>query len=102
VTELGQQGSKSEFGYKLHSLIDTDYQFIRQFDTTTAAVIKRVFHSGHFMVTILVRVHKEIKRRTKKVGACTDSSLLRLAVSILIDINEEWITDNRYLSVKSE
>jgi len=28
--------------------------------------------------------------------------LLRLAGSILIDINEEWITGNRYLSVKSE
>ena len=51
----------------------------------------------------LERVHKEIKRRTKKVGAFTnDASLLRLAVSILIDINEEWITGNRYLSVKSE
>ena len=31
-----------------------------------------------------------------------DASLLRLAGSILIDINEEWITGNRYLSVKSE
>jgi hypothetical protein len=37
------------------------------------------------------------------VGAFTnDASLLRLAVSILIDINEEWITGNRYLSVMSE
>jgi transposase-like protein len=52
---------------------------------------------------LLERVHKEIKRRTKKVGAFTnDASLLRLAGSILVDINEEWITGNRYLSVKSE
>jgi transposase-like protein len=52
---------------------------------------------------LLEQVHKEIKRRTKKVGAFTnDASLLRLAVSILIDINEEWITGNRYLSVKNE
>jgi len=52
---------------------------------------------------LLERVHKEIKRRTKKVGAFTnDASLLRLAVSILIDINEDWVTGNRYLSVKSE
>jgi len=28
--------------------------------------------------------------------------LLRLAGSILIDINEEWITGNRYLSAKNE
>ena len=46
---------------------------------------------------------RRLKRRTRKVGAFTnDASLLRLAVSILIDINEEWITGNRYLSVKSE
>ena len=31
-----------------------------------------------------------------------DTSLLRLAGSILIDINEEWINGNRYLSVKIE
>jgi putative transposase len=52
---------------------------------------------------LLERVHKEIKRCTKKVGAFTnEASLLRLAVSILIDINEEWITGNRYLSGMSE
>jgi IS5 family transposase len=32
-----KKGSKSEFGYKLHSLIDKEYQFIRRFDTTTAS-----------------------------------------------------------------
>jgi putative transposase len=52
---------------------------------------------------ILERVHKELKRRSKKIGAFPNyASLLRLAGSILIDINEEWITGNRYLSVKSE
>jgi len=52
---------------------------------------------------LLERVNKELKRRTRKVGAFpNDASLLRLAGSILIDINEEWITGNRYLSVKSE
>jgi len=36
-----------------------------------------------------------MKRRTKKVGAFTnETSLLFPAVSILIDINEEWIPDN--------
>jgi transposase-like protein len=39
----------------------------------------------------------------KKNGAFpNEASLLRLVGSILIDINEEWITDKRYLSVKSE
>ena len=32
-----KKGNKSNFGYKLHSLIDKDHQFIRRFDTTTAS-----------------------------------------------------------------
>lgn len=52
---------------------------------------------------LLERVNKELKRRSRKIGAFpNDASLLRLAGSILIDINEEWITGNRYLFVKSE
>lgn len=52
---------------------------------------------------LLERVNKELKRRSRKIGAFPNyASLLRLAGSILIDINEEWITGNRYLSVKSE
>ena len=52
---------------------------------------------------LLERVHKELKRRSRKIGAFpNDASLLRLAGSILIDINEDWITGNRYLSVKSD
>jgi putative transposase len=52
---------------------------------------------------LLERVHKELKRRSKKVGAFpSDASLFRLVASILVDINEEWILGNRYLSVKSE
>jgi transposase-like protein len=39
----------------------------------------------------------------KKIGAFpNDASLLRLAGSILIDINEEWIMGNRYISVMNE
>jgi transposase-like protein len=46
------------------------------------------------------RVNAEIKRRTKVVGAFpSPSSLLRLVVSILIDINEDWITGYRYLNM---
>jgi transposase-like protein len=52
---------------------------------------------------LLERVNRVLKRRSKKIGAFpSDASLLRLAGSILIDINEEWITGNRYLSLKNE
>lgn len=52
---------------------------------------------------LLERVHKELKRRYRVIGAFpNDSSLLRIAGSILMDINEEWITGRRYLSDASE
>ena len=33
-----KKGSKSQFGYKLHILMDKDYQFIRRIETTTASL----------------------------------------------------------------
>jgi putative transposase len=39
------------------------------------------------------RINKELKRRTRVAGAFSnEESLLRLAVCIMMDINEEWIT----------
>ena len=133
-----KKGSKSEFGYKVHTIIDKEHQFIWRFDTTTAslhdsqidlsekgetvyrdkgyfgtipfasmdktmkksvrgkplsekdhrrnraisrvralverpfAVIKRVFHSGHVMVTTHLRVH------TKNLFACFSYNLFNL------------------------
>jgi len=47
---------------------------------------------------MMERTNKEIKRRSKVVGAFPNQeSVLKLVVSILIDINEEWITGNKYL-----
>jgi putative transposase len=47
---------------------------------------------------MMERTNKEIKRRSKVVGAFPNQeSVLRLTVSILIDINEEWITGNRHI-----
>ncbi len=46
------------------------------------------------------RVNAEIKRRTKVVAAFpSGESLLRLIGSILIDMNENWIADYRYLNM---
>ena len=45
------------------------------------------------------RINKELKRRSRVVGGFSnDDAFIRLGVSILIDINEEWITGKRYLS----
>ena len=49
------------------------------------------------------RINKELKRRTNVIGAFpNEDALLRLAGAILMDINEEWVTGRRYLSMDEE
>ncbi len=49
------------------------------------------------------RVNKEIKQRTKVVGVFpNEESFLRLVGSILMDINKEWVTGRRYLTMEKE
>jgi len=51
----------------------------------------------------LERINKELKRRTRVVGAFpSDQSFMRLSVSILIDINEEWMTTKKYLTMDED
>jgi transposase-like protein len=51
----------------------------------------------------LERINKELKRRTRVVGAFpSDQSFMRLSVSILIDINEEWMTNKKYLTMDED
>jgi len=51
----------------------------------------------------LERINKELKRRCRVVGAFpNEGALLRLGVSILMDINEEWLTGRKYLSMIGE
>src|SRR5512136_112170 len=49
----------------------------------------------------LERINKELKRRSRVAGAYSnDQSLLRVAVCIMMDIHEDWITGNKYLSLE--
>ena len=49
------------------------------------------------------RVNKELKRRTKVAEIFpNDESLLRVVGSILMDINEEWVTGRKYLNMDEE
>ncbi|MCX6678520.1 MAG: IS256 family transposase [Methanothrix sp.] len=49
---------------------------------------------------VIERINKELKRRSRPVGAFpSDKSLMRLAGCILININEEWVTGKKYLSM---
>jgi putative transposase len=51
----------------------------------------------------LERINKELKRRSRVVGAFpNDGALLRLGVAILMNINEEWLTGRKYLSMIEE
>jgi len=52
---------------------------------------------------VIERINKELKRRSRSAGAFpSDKSLMRLVGCILININEEWITGKRYLSMDEE
>jgi len=49
------------------------------------------------------RINKELKRRSRVAGAFpSDQSLMRVVGCLLMDINEEWITGNKYLSMEVE
>ncbi len=48
-------------------------------------------------------INKELKRRSRSVGAFpSDRSLMRLTGCIMININEEWITGKKYLSMDED
>ena len=50
----------------------------------------------------LERVNREIGRRTDVVGIFpNDRSLIRLAASVVIEQNDEWLVGHRYLSQHS-
>lgn len=52
---------------------------------------------------MLERLNLEFKRRTKKIGAFpSEQSLLRLVVTIMMDINEEWITGRKYMNMEAD
>lgn len=49
---------------------------------------------------VIERINKELKRRSRPVGAFpSDQSLMRLAGCIMININEEWVTGKKYLTM---
>lgn len=50
---------------------------------------------------LLERTIEEVKRRSKVIGAFpNEDSAMRLAVTILMDINEEWNTDKKHIDME--
>ena len=86
-------------GYlKSINTIDRFQSDIRNFESFPKAHQKRIRTTNG-----VERINKELKRRTRVAGAFpNEKSLLRLAGSILMDINEEWVTGTRYLSMEVE
>jgi len=84
-----------EMGYdKAANAIERDVEFALTYKGFPREHWKRIRTTN-----LSERINKEIKRRSRVVGAFpNDDSFLRLAVSILMDINEEWITGMKYLT----
>jgi len=52
---------------------------------------------------LLERLNREIKRRTRVATLFpNEASLLRLATAVLMETDEEWQTEKRYLSMKTD
>lgn len=102
-----------EDGTKLHQLASElyDRNYVQASDTIELFTFDlenyKAFPRAHWKrirtTNGVERINKELKRRYRSIGAFpSEQSLMRVAVSILIDINEEWITGKKYLSMDVE
>ena len=74
-----------------------------RFDLWNYKAYPRVHLKRIRTTNVIERINKELKRRSRPVGAFpSDKSLMRLAGCIMININEEWITGKKYLSMDEE
>jgi transposase-like protein len=109
IVRIGIQGNMDDLMNAITQLTDLGY-------LSAAASLERFsmdllnyqsFPEEHWKrirtTNMLERVNREIKRRVRTIGAFPNGdSAMRLIGSILIDINEEWLCGNRYLTMSSE
>jgi len=67
-------------------------------DAMTYLAFAKRHHRKIHTTNVLERFNKEVKRRTKVVGAFPcDGSVLRLLVTLAVDTNAKWL-DRKYVS----
>jgi transposase-like protein len=102
-------------GEQAHELVDDALERLRKPLPKVAALLEEaeedllafyVFPADHRpklrSTNPLERVNREIGRRTDVVGIFpNDRALLRLATSVVIEQNDEWLVGRRYLSLDS-
>ena len=97
------KGSKSEFGYKLHSLIDKEYQFVRRFDTSTASLHdnqvdlsqkgETVYRDkGYFGSIPFASIDKTMKRSVRGKPISTKDKMRNRAISRVRSLVERPFT----------
>ena len=67
-------------------------------DVMTFLTFPKEHHRKIHSSNVLERFNKEVKRRTKVIGAFpSENSVLRLLVPLAVDTNAKWL-DRRYVS----
>jgi transposase-like protein len=77
---------------------------MRQRQETTSPFIARKFSTpGCVIVTSLSTNNRELKRRTRVVSIFpNDDALLRLASSVLMEVDEGWMSGRKYLTMETQ
>ena len=87
----------------LHSKYTLSSESFRSFVSLGSAISLGWYYRAIRTTNGLERINKELKRRPRVLGAFpSEQSFMRLGVSILIDINEEWMTAKKYLTMDED
>jgi len=107
LTRAVMRNVPKKYQKEFHELLKESLHSEKELQKAADILNERGYRKSHWIkirtTNGVERINKELKRRSRVIGSFpNDESLLRLSVSILIDMNEEWLTGRRYLSMEEE